>query len=149
MKKFIYLLLGFTCVFQVEAHNISMMPGYENSIENVKMYENGYGEPTIEFVFANEDPVCKYIPVSFEESNNDRVRRYHIPLSDFDQDEVDEIAEFLEGICRSIGIDLEVSMCGAPCEGLECLFTLPQNVTVEKVRPEDRDKSMLFIFHKD
>jgi len=147
MKKFIYLLLGLTCAFQVKTHNISMMPGYENSIEGVKMYENGYGEPTIEFAFTHEDPVCKYIPVSFEESNNSAIRRYHIPLSDFNQDEVDEIAEYLQKMCKNIGVDLEISMCDAPCEGLECLFTLPEGVTVEKVRAEDRD-SILFVLHK-
>ena len=87
MKRNLYILLAMVFCFQLEghmhkssyhpatSHPLVMMPGYENSVKDISMYENSEGFPVLEFALAEQNPVCNYIPLSFKESNNGLLKK--------------------------------------------------------------------------
>jgi hypothetical protein len=145
MKKIMHLFLPMFFCLHLGAHDLMVMPGYKNGIENVAVYEE-QGNAVIEFTFTSDqnDPVCNYVPLSFEESMDDEVKRYHIPLTDINEGEIEEMIQYIADLCDNVGIDLEISLCDAPCQGLDCLFILENGLQVEKqINEEERTVSFI------
>ena len=138
MKKIMHLFLSMFFCLHLGAHDVTVMPGYKNGIKNVEVYES-QSAAVIEFIFVDggDDPVCNYVPISFEESIDDEVRRYHIPLTEINEEEIVGMIEYIKGMCDNIGINLQVSLCDAPCSGLDCLFILENGLRVEKQIDEE------------
>ena len=145
MKKIMHLFLPMFFCLHLGAHDLMVMPGYRNGIENVEIYEE-QGHAVIEFTFmeGGDDPVCNYVPISFEESMDDEVKRYHIPLTDINEGKIEGMIQYIENTCKNIGIGLEISLCDAPCQGLDCLFVLENGLQVDKqINEEERTVSFI------
>ena len=121
MKKYIYLFLSIIAGSHLGAHDLVLMPGYKNSLANVDVYEGDRG-PVLELTFTDDGPICNYVPRSAHESNNTQMRRYYVPLSDINESEVNEMIQYVHHICKRLDLDVTLSICDAPCVGLECLF---------------------------
>jgi hypothetical protein len=128
MKKNIHVFLSIIFSVHLSAHDITLMPGYKNSLANIQVFREDHG-PVVRFSFTESDPVCMYVPRSADESNNPGIKRYHIPLSSINSHEIKMMTNYVHDACRQLGLDLSISISDAPCEGLECLFRGSLQVT--------------------
>ena len=149
MKKYMHLFLSMFFSLHLGAHDLNVMPGYRNGIKNAEVYQEqrgGQNTFVIKFNFIDDgdEPVCNYVPLSFRESIKNQIKRYHIPLSQIDANETESMIQYIEDLCQNNGINLNISLDDAPCNGLGCLFNLEKGMTVEKVIDED-EKTVSFI----
>lgn len=131
MKKNMLLFFSMIFCLHLSAHRV-MMPGYENNIVDIKGLENDEGLLEVKLTFSNENPVCNYVPASFAESNDGKIHRDFIPLPDMDEEKVEQIIDRAAKDFARLGINCQVSICDAPCVGLDCLFISEGNMDIVK-----------------
>lgn len=119
------------------------LQAYRNKISQISYSLGSDDQRAITFLCQN-DPICMYIPLTFEDSEDVSLKKtYFLPRTKCSDFQMRYFYEDLHDSLKSIGIDLQINDVKDYNYGLSMSFTMESADAYDIVKVVDRDKKMV------